>query len=54
MNGSWQKKALAEGIGTFALVFVGTGAIVVNHISGGAVGHIGVARCLGLVVIKMN
>ena len=32
------KKLAAEFIGTFALVFAGTGAIVVNSVSGGG-GH---------------
>jgi glycerol uptake facilitator-like aquaporin len=31
------KRAAAELIGTFALVFAGTGAIVVNELSGGAI-----------------
>ena len=47
------KKALAEAIGTFALVFVGTGAIVVNEVSGGALTHVGIALCFGLVVMTM-
>ncbi len=44
---------MAEGIGTFALVFAGTGAIVVNDLSGGAVSHVGVALTFGLVVTAM-
>ena len=43
----------AEAIGTFSLVFAGTGAIVVNDVSGGAVGHVGVALTFGLVVMAM-
>jgi aquaporin Z len=42
-----------EAIGTFALVFVGTGAIMVNEISGGAVTHVGIAAAFGLVVMVM-
>ena len=38
---------IAEAIGTFALVFVGTGAIVVNDASGGAITHLGVALAIG-------
>ncbi len=47
------KKYAAEVIGTFALVFAGTGAIVINDVSGGAVSHVGVALTFGLVVMAM-
>ena len=47
------KKFGAEFIGTFALVFAGTGAIVINDVSGGAVTHVGVALTFGLVVLAM-
>ncbi|MGB9476331.1 MAG: MIP family channel protein [Candidatus Udaeobacter sp.] len=47
------KKFVAEFIGTFSLVFAGTGAIVVNQTSGGAVTHVGVALTFGLVVLAM-
>jgi aquaporin NIP len=47
------KKLLAEFIGTFALVFAGTGAIVINDASGGSVTHVGVALTFGLVVLAM-
>jgi MIP family channel proteins len=43
----------AEVIGTFALVFAGTGAIVINDVSGGAVTHPGIALTFGLVVLAM-
>lgn len=46
-------KALAEFLGTFAVVFAGTGAIVVNHASGGVIGHAGIALVFGLVVLAM-
>src|SRR5450432_3053487 len=47
------KRLVAEFIGTFALVFAGTGAIVINDVSGGAVTHVGIALTFGLVVLAM-
>jgi aquaporin NIP len=47
------KKYAAEAIGTFALVFAGTGAIVINDLTGGAVSHVGIALTFGLVVMAM-
>ena len=47
------RKCVAEFIGTFALVFAGTGAIIVNEVSHGAVTHVGVALTFGLVVLVM-
>jgi MIP family channel proteins len=44
------RRLLAEGIGTFCLVFAGTGAVVVDAVSGGTIGHGGVAAAFGLVV----
>ncbi len=46
-------RLLAESIGTFCLVFAGTGAIVVNNVSGGIVTHVGIALTFGLVVMAM-
>lgn len=48
-----QKKLLAECLGTFGLVFAGTGAIVINHASQGAITHAGVALTFGLIVLAM-
>jgi aquaporin NIP len=47
------KSYLAEAIGTFSLVFAGTGAIVINDVSGGRVTHVGIALTFGLVVMAM-
>lgn len=47
------KRCAAEFLGTFALVFAGTGAIVINDFSGGAVSHVGVALTFGLVVMSV-
>lgn len=47
------KKALAEFLGTFALVFCGTGAIVINDVSQGAISHLGIAITFGLIVTAM-
>lgn len=47
------KKYLAEVIGTFALVFCGTGAIIINQETGGTVTHVGIAITFGLIVSAM-
>jgi aquaporin NIP len=47
------KKYFAEFWGTFALVFAGTGAIVINDVSGGAVTHVGIALTFGLIILAM-
>ncbi|HEX4629540.1 MAG TPA: aquaporin [Chthoniobacterales bacterium] len=47
------KKYAAEFIGTFALVFAGTGAIVINEISHGSITHVGIALTFGLIVLVM-
>lgn len=47
------KKYLAELLGTFGLVFCGTGAIVIDEQTHGAIGHIGVAMTFGLIVLAM-
>jgi hypothetical protein len=44
---------LGEFLGSFALVFAGTGAIVVNDVSGGVIGHAGIALTFGLIVMTM-
>jgi aquaporin Z len=47
------RKIFAELIGTFCLVFAGTGAIVINDQFGGAVTHVGIALTFGLIVTAM-
>lgn len=47
------KKLIAEFLGTFCLVFAGTGAIVINTLTEGAVSHVGVALTFGLIVLAM-
>jgi aquaporin NIP len=44
---------LAEGIGTFGLVFAGCGAIMINTLSNGQITHIGVGLVFGLIVAAM-
>ena len=45
------RKYIAELIGTFILVFCGTGAMVIDQQTGGAVGHAGVSITWGLAVM---
>lgn len=47
------KKYLAEFLGTYALVFAGTGAVVIDQETHGGVTHVGVAITFGLIVMSM-
>jgi len=47
------KRLTGELLGTFGLVFCGTGAIVINQESGGAITHVGIAMTFGLIVMVM-
>lgn len=53
MSSPLLRAAVAEMLGTAALVFAGTGAIVSNSLSGGALGHLGVSVAFGLVIMAM-
>ena len=46
-------KYVAELLGTFALVFCGTGSIIINQQSNGTVTHVGIAVTFGLIVMAM-
>ena len=47
------RDVFAEAIGTFILVFAGTGAVVVNQISQGAITHLGVSIVFGAIVTAL-
>lgn len=47
------KRYVAELVATFFLIFCGTGAMVINTESAGAISHFGVATAWGLVVMIM-
>jgi MIP family channel proteins len=50
---SLARRLAAEALGTFCLVFAGCGAIVIDGVSGGQLGHGSVAAAFGLVVASM-
>ncbi len=47
------RRALAEGLAAFALVFTGCGAIVVSSRYPGSLGNVGIALAFGLVIMVM-
>jgi glycerol uptake facilitator-like aquaporin len=47
------RRALAEGLAAFALVFAGCGAVVADAQYGGALGAVGIAMTFGLVITVM-
>lgn len=47
------REVLAEFIGTFTLIFMGTGAVIVNQVSQGAVTHLGISGVFGAVVAAL-
>jgi aquaporin NIP len=48
-----RRRAAAEAIGAFALVFAGCGAIVTDAVHAGALGAVGVSLVFGLVIMAM-
>ena len=49
----FRPEVLVEVIGTFILVFAGTGAVMVNNISQGAITHLGISFVFGAVVAAL-
>jgi MIP family channel proteins len=47
------RELLAEFIGTFVMIFAGTGAVMVNTLSNGAVTHLGISLVFGAVVTAL-
>ena len=47
------RRAVAECLAAFALVFAGCGAIVTDAVRGGALGAVGIAATFGLVIMAM-
>ncbi|WP_299683277.1 MIP/aquaporin family protein [uncultured Tenacibaculum sp.] len=47
------KKYISEFVGTFALIFCGTGAMTINEVTNGSIGHVGIAITWGLIVMAM-
>lgn len=47
------RRYVAEVIGTFALVFAGTGAIVVNDVTQESITHVGIALTFGMIVMAL-
>ena len=48
-----RKRCIAEFLATFILIFAGTGSMIANDLSNGAVTHVGVCLTWGLVVLAM-
>jgi MIP family channel proteins len=47
------QSCIAEGVGTFGLVFAGTGAVVIDAVTNGGVTHVGIAVTFGLIIFTM-
>jgi aquaporin NIP len=50
---SLARRCVAEGFATFALVFAGCGAVVVDSQRGGTLGQVGISAAFGLVIMVM-
>ena len=48
-----KRRIFAEFTGTFALVFCGVGAIVIDQFYGGQIGHLGIGLTFGLIVMAV-
>ena len=46
-------RLVAEFVGTFGLVFAGTGAIIINSVTDGGVSHVGIGLTFGLIIMVM-
>lgn len=46
-------KYIAEALGTYGMIFAGTGAIVIDAITAGRVTHVGISLTFGLIVMAM-
>lgn len=53
MNKDFLRKCIAECIGTYILVFCGTGAVIIDQQTNGTVTHAGIAITFGLVVMSL-
>jgi aquaporin Z len=53
MSATMPRKMLAEFLGTYTMMFAGTGAVVVDQVSGGSITHLGVALTWGLIVMVL-
>ncbi len=51
-SSSWRAE-LAEAVGTFALIFIGAGAVIADQLTGGRVGITGIALAHGLAIATL-
>lgn len=47
------RKLVAEAVGTFGLVFAGTGSVIINAETGGQIGQVGIGLTFGLIIMVM-